>query len=149
MIRCRTLLFCLLVAYSCRAQQGGAVVRMTASERKDCVHAAMHAANESVETADHAYTSSDTSSAKAALDAALSDVRRGVDCALEGSRGQKNAEIELRRLSRRLSAVEQSIDADDRPYVHQAQVEVEKQRDRLLRAMFGAAAEVPPSEKKP
>jgi len=72
-----------------------------------------------------------------------------VDCSLQSRKGEKNAEIDLRKLARRMTDIMQTLDSEDRPHLANSLGELEKQRDRLLRAMFGAAAGGSATEKKP
>jgi hypothetical protein len=134
---------CLLIASSGVAQQNAAEIESRAAHAHggDCVRLNLQAAYAQVDGASRSYDKSDVESARAALNSVVADAERTVNCALHASRSQKNAEIELRRLSRRMTELQRSLDLDERPYVEHAHAAVEKQHDRLLREIFGDAAD--------
>ena len=136
------LLFGLLLAFSAAAQQGTSDLsqRAESASGSDCVHLALQAAHNDIEAADHGYAASNDAVARTAIDSAVHDATRAVDCALDSPHMQKKAEIELRKLSRRMTEIARSLEVEERPYVSNAQAEIEKQRDRLLHALFGDAA---------
>jgi hypothetical protein len=133
---------CLLLATCCMAQQDASEVRKKAEATSgvDCVHLFLQSGRISLEEADRRFAASDSKAAHLALDAAMRDMEHAVDCSLPVHRSQKSLEIELRELSRRTLAIEKSTESEERPYLKSVQVEIERQRDRLLHAMFGDAA---------
>lgn len=114
----------------------------------DCVRLSMQAARQDIEDADHYFVAGDVKAAHAAIDLSLHYARRSVDCSLQFHKGEKHAEIDLRTLIRRTKDVMQTLDSEDRAHLKQSVAELEKQRDRLLRGIFGPAAGGTP-EKKP
>ncbi len=139
----------LMLALSCFAWQDTAELRKKAetAEGGDCARIALQAANNDLEEAHGRFTASDFGAAHSALDASIADVHRAVECSLRASRTQKKTEIELRRLSRRMATIAQTVETEERPNLVHAQAEVEKERDRLLHALFGDAATSPPGKK--
>jgi len=141
---------CLLLPGPCMAQQEAAEMQKKAETANgvDCARLSIQAARMSLEDADRQFGASDSKGAHQSLDSAVHDVGHAVECSLHVSKYQKNTEIELRKLSRRISAMEKSLEAEEHPYLVSARAEVEKQRDRLLHSMFGDAAGST-GEKKP
>jgi hypothetical protein len=133
---------CLLISSGGVAQRGAAALESQAAQAHggECIRLNLQAANAHVDSASHSYDKSDMNAAHGAVNAIAVDVERSVDCALKSPHAQKSAEIELRRLSRRMTTLLHSLEVDERPYVEQAQAAVEKQHDRLLHAIFGDAA---------
>lgn len=146
----RVLPLVLLLASFCLAQQDAAELRKKAeaAEGGDCVRIALQAAHNDLEEAHRRFAASDINAAHSALDASVGDVHRAVECSLHAARTQKKAEIELRKISRRMATIAQAVESEERPNLAHAQAEVEKERDRLLHALFGDAA-TSPAEKKP
>jgi hypothetical protein len=138
----RVLTLCLVLACSCMAQQDATELRKKAesSSGVPCVRLYLQASRIGLEEADRDFAASDTKAAHQALDAAVHDVGHAVECSLHTPKSQKNAEIGLRELSRRITAMEHSIEAEERSYLASTRAEVERQRDRLLHSMFGDAA---------
>jgi hypothetical protein len=141
---------CFFLIGSCVAWQSAQELQSRAESANggECVHVNLRLARQHLADADHRFSDSDLAPARAAVDAALHDVSRAVECSLQVRRSQKSAEIELRELSRRMTALLHTLDSEQRPYLARAQSELEKQHDRLLHAIFGDAMG-PVAEKKP
>jgi hypothetical protein len=114
----------------------------------DCAHLGMLAAREAAENAKRFFEGGDGKAAHTAINFAMGDVRRAVDCSLQTGKAEKSTEIDLRRLIVRMKEVLHTLDTEDRPQLSQSLIELEGQRDRLLQALFGAAA-VGVVERKP
>jgi hypothetical protein len=145
------LLICLSLVSSCVAQAGPAADlqrRADQASGQDCVRLSMQAARETLENANRLFVSGEVKAAHKAVDVTVQYVRRSVDCSLQERKGEKAAEIDLRKLIRRTKDVQQTLDSEDRPHLARSLTELEKQRDRLLRGIFGAAAGGA-AEKKP
>lgn len=119
------------------------------SHGADCAHLSMQAARQLLEDADKQFEAGNLKAAHEGVDAAVRYAHRATDCSLEARKVQKNTEIELRKLIRRTKDVMQTLDSEDRPHLSQAILELEKQRNRVLHGMFGAAAPGDTTEKKP
>ena len=115
----------------------------------DCARLNMQAARKSVEDAKRLFESGDLKSAHNAIDLSLRYVGRSVNCSLQARKREKDTEIDLRRLIERMREVLHTLDTDERPQLSRSLNELEEQRDRLLHAIFGAAAGDSASEKKP
>jgi len=115
----------------------------------DCARLSMQAAHHAAEDAKRFFGSGEVKAAHNAIDVALGDVRRAVDCSLQAHKNEKNTEIDLRRLIGRMNEVLHTLDTEDRPRLSESVVELEEQRDRLLHALFGDAAGGGVAEKKP
>jgi hypothetical protein len=141
----------LLVTSFAVAQESPAAAlqrRADAATGMDCVHLSMQAARKALEDADHDFGAGDLKAAYAAIDLSLHYAQRSVDCSLQSHKGEKTTEINLRALIRRMRDIVQTLDSEDRQHLSQSITELEKQRDRLLRGIFGPAAGGSP-EKKP
>jgi hypothetical protein len=133
------------------AQQSPAAAlqqRADTASGMDCVRLSMQAARQDLEDADHYFGTGDVKAAHAAVDLSLHYARRSVDCSLQFHKGEKPTEINLRTLIRRMRDVMQTLDSEDRAHLKQSVTELEKQRDRILRGIFGPAVGDSP-EKKP
>jgi hypothetical protein len=100
----------------------------------------MRAARQALESANRLFLSGETQDAHAAVDVSMHYARRAVECALESRKHQKAAEIELRGFIRKMSDVARILDSEERRQLTEALAELEKERDRLLEAIFGPAA---------
>lgn len=132
-----------LLAAVCAAQDSAPVdlqSKADAARGTECAQLSMQAARKSLEDADRLFRGDGAQAAHGAIDVSLHYAGRSVDCALEARKHVKNAEIDLRELIRRMNDVRQTLDAEDRTQLTQAVAELEKQRDRLLQALFGPAA---------
>jgi hypothetical protein len=133
----------LLLAAVCVGQEGApAELQRRADQASgvECAHLSMQAARQSLDAADRLFGSGGVQAAHGAIDVSLHYAGRSVDCTLEAHKHIKDAEIEMRGLIRRMNDVSQTLDSEDRAHLSKAMAELEKQRDRLLRALFGAAA---------
>jgi arginine utilization protein RocB len=145
----------LLLAVSTAAQQAAPSLEQRADQASgaECIHLSMQAARERLEDANRRFLAADVKGAHDSIDASVHYAQRMVDCALQMRKGEKNAEknaeIDLRRLARRMTDIMRTLDSDDRPHLARSLVELDKQRDRLLHAMFGDAAGGGAGEKKP
>lgn len=115
----------------------------------DCARLSMQAAHQALEEAKRSFGSSNANAAHKAIDVAIGDVRHAVDCSLQAQKAEKTTEIDLRRLIARAKEVLHTLDTEDRPHLSRSLVDLEEQRDRLLLALFGAAAGGASAEKKP
>jgi hypothetical protein len=114
----------------------------------DCAHLSMQAARQTMEDANRYFETGDLKAAHTAIDVSVHYARRSVDCSLQSRKAEKAVEIDIRKLIRRVQDVQKTLDTEDRPHLTQSLAELEEQRDRLLRGIFGAAVGSTP-EKKP
>jgi len=106
----------------------------------DCTHLSMQAARQTLEEANRLFGAGEGKTAHADIDRAVHFAQHSVDCSVQARKGEKSAEIDLRKLIRRMKDILQTLDSEDRPHLKQSMVELESQRDRLLQSMFGASA---------
>jgi hypothetical protein len=139
----RALPMVLVLAAICAAQEAAPVDLQRKADQAsgtDCAQLSMQAARKSLEDADRLFRGDGARAAHGAIDVSLHYAGRSVDCALESRKHVKSAEIEMRELIRRMNDVRQTLDSAEQPQLSLALAELEKQRDRLLRALFGPAA---------
>jgi len=109
----------------------------------ECAKLSMRAARQALESADRLFLSGNAQAAHDAVDVSMHYAQRAVECTLESRKHQKAAEIELRGLIRRMNDVARMLDSEERQQLTDALAELEKERDRLLQAIFGPAAAGP------
>lgn len=122
--------------------------RADTAKGAECARLSMQAARQALEEANRYFEAGNVKAAHSAIDVSLHYVRRSVECSLQAHKNEKNAEIELRKLIRRMRDILQTLDSEDRQHLARSVTELEKQRDKLLHAIFGTAAGGAP-EKKP
>lgn len=115
----------------------------------ECARLSMQAANHLLEEANRSFGAGNVRAGHDAIDRSLHFARRAVDCTLQTRKGEKPTEIGLRNLIRRMNDVLRTLDSEDRPHLSHSVAELEEQRDRVLRAIFGPAAGSGTAEKKP
>jgi hypothetical protein len=127
---------------SLAGQDSGAELQRKADQAsgRDCTRLSMQAARQASEDAKRAFASGEVKAGRSSIDVSLNYVRRAVDCSLQAHTGEKATEIDLRRLIGRMNEILHRLDTEDRPQLAQSLTELEAQRDRLLQALFGAAA---------
>jgi hypothetical protein len=136
------LLFCLMLSVWCEAQDGAlADLQKRADEANgvDCVHLSMDTARRALEEADRLFGTGSVKAAHRNVDLSVHYAQRSVDCSLHAQKSEKAEEIDLRKLIRRMKDISQTLDTEDRPHISQSLAELDRQRDRLLHSMFGAA----------
>jgi 1-aminocyclopropane-1-carboxylate deaminase/D-cysteine desulfhydrase-like pyridoxal-dependent ACC family enzyme len=128
-----------------KAEQASAELQQRADRASggECVKLSMRAAHQALQDADYLFSAGSMQPAHAAVDLALHDAKRAVECTLESRKHLKSAEIELRSLIRRMNELVRTLDTEERPQLTEAIAELEKERDRLLQAIFGAQAAGP------
>jgi hypothetical protein len=62
---------------------------------------------------------------------------RGAQCSMESRKHEKDTEINLRKLSRRLSDLEKTLSFEDRALVREQTYNIDRLREKLLTNMFG------------
>jgi hypothetical protein len=138
----RALPIVLLVCARCLAQEPALDAlqhRADEASGTECARASMQVARRLLEDAHHLF-GNNSQAAQNRIDLAVHYATRAVDCTLASHKHEKAVEVEMRGLIRRTREVARSVEDDDRPRVNQAGDQMEKQRDRLLQAIFGSAA---------
>ena len=144
-------LMAVLLAASVAAQDAPADLQQRAAQANgsDCARLNMQVARETLEEAKRLFGSGDLKAAHKEIDVSLGYVGHSVDCSLQARKREKATEIDLRRLIDRMKEVLHTLDTEDRPHISHSLAQLEEQRDRLLQAIFGAAAGGGAPEKKP
>ncbi len=91
------------------------------------------------------FNQGDMEKGQASIAEAVTYAQKGVDAAIASGKLQKQTEIELRKISKRLHDLAEALPFDDRASVQGAVEKIEELRSRLLTSMFGPQAE--PKEK--
>ena len=94
-------------------------------------------ARKQVDLANDAFIKGDTTKAQAAVRDAVSYAQKALVSAKQTKKRLKQADITLRKTSRRLADVARSVTFEDRPPVNQAVDEIEAIREQILELMFG------------
>ncbi len=110
--------------------------RADAAQGADCAQVCMEAAEGLVQTADEFFTSGDVEKAQAAMNDAVQYARKATDGSIKSGKRQKKTEIALRRLSKKMQGIDQTLAVDDRPEVEKSIAAVEKMRTDLLMSLF-------------
>ena len=109
----------------------------------ECAKLSMRAARQALESADRLFLDGNPQDGHAEVDVSIHYARRAVECTLESRKHPKAVEIELRGFIRRMNEVARMLDTEERRHLTDALAELEKDRDRLLQAIFGPAAAGP------
>ncbi len=100
---------------------------------KDCFDAAAHVA----EAANKAFTDGNVELGHKWMHDAVEYARKGTEASIKTRKHQKHAEISLRKLSKRIHDIGDTLSVDDRPPIYQDSKTVDGLRDEMLKAMFG------------
>ncbi len=113
-----------------------AVARAKAANPKDCTRDCLEAARKLVDLSDQYFTVGNVKDGHAAMDEAGRLALRAGQASIQTNKRRKDTEIGLRKLQKRVSDIEQTLDIDDRPAVHQVAVNISKARSDILMSMF-------------
>lgn len=105
-----------------------------------CIKQQLQLADAALLRAGQSYEKSEYEAAHKNLDELTAAAQQATSCALATPRMHKRAEIALRTLLHRMNALARTQEAEEQPRLNHAIREVDLQHDRLLRAIFGAAA---------
>ena len=138
----RILPFALIVVLigSCAAQEDP-LRRMQriadSSNGGDCARFSIALALRLVEIGDKQYAEGKVAEAEQLIRQTGHYAERSAFCSIESGKHEKDTEINLRKLSKRLSEVERTLAFEDRALVHEQAQKVDLMRERLLTSMFG------------
>jgi hypothetical protein len=119
-----------------KADADKAVARAQAANPKDCTRDCLEAARKLVDLANQYFTAGNTKDAHAAMDQAGQFALKAGRDSLDTRKRRKDTEIGLRRLQRRISEIEETLDVDDRASLHQIVTDISKTRGDILMSMF-------------
>ncbi len=132
-----------------KAEADQAVARAQAAGPKDCTKDCLDAARKLVELSNEYFTAGNVQEAHAAMDNAGRFAVKAGQASVDTKKRRKDTEIGLRKLQKRISDIEQTLDVDDRPSVHQIAVNISKTRSDILMSMFDQPRkELGPDEKE-
>lgn len=133
-----------------KADADKAVAQAQAASPKDCTKDCLEAARKLVELADQYFTVGNVKEAQATMAQAGQFALKAGHDAIDTKKRRKDTEIGLRKLQRRISEIEETLDVDDRPAVHQVAANISKTRSDILMSMFDEPKKElgPPAEKE-
>lgn len=129
-----------LLSVSLCAQEDLAKAREKADHASpsDCAKSCFEAARQLVDASNKEYGDGNVEQGLKLMNDALVYARRGTEASIKTHKNQKNAEIALRKMAKRVHDVSDSLALDDRPPVMEDQKLLERLRDDMLAAMFGS-----------
>lgn len=127
-----------------------AAARAQAADPKDCTKDCLEAARKLVELSDAYFTAGNVKDAQATMGQAGQFALKAGHDAIDTKKRRKDTEIGLRKLQRRISEIEETLDVDDRPAVHQIAANISKTRSDILMSMFDEPKKElgPPADKE-
>jgi len=114
--------------------------RFTAATPGERPHICVQIAQQQMNEADKLYAANDFDKAQTALTDVVAYSELARDYAIQSRKHQKQTEIAVRQLSRRLNDLMRSLPHDDQPAVRDAITRLQRVRDDLLAAMFPKGA---------
>jgi hypothetical protein len=133
-----------------KAEADKAVAKAQAANPKDCTKDCLEAARKLVDLADQYFVAGNARDAHATMDQAGQFALKAGRDSIETKKRRKDTEIGLRKLQRRISEIEESLNFDDRPSVHQVVSNISKTRSDILMSMFDEPKKElgPPADKE-
>src|SRR3954447_4212451 len=110
--------------------------RADAAQGQYCAEVCVDAAAALVESADKLFTEGNAEQGHQQMKDAVSYAERATKGSIQSNKRQKKTEIGLRKLSRRMTEIRQTLAIDDRPPMDELINAVEKMRTALLMSMF-------------
>jgi len=90
-----------------------------------------------IEASNQLYNGGDADGGLKLMNDAVRYAKRGTEASIQSRKNEKNAEIALRKMAKRMHDVGQSLALDDRAPVFKAEDSVNDLRDQMLAALFG------------
>ncbi len=133
-----------------KAETDKAVAHAQAADPKDCTRDCLEAARKLVDLSDQYFIVGNVKDAQAAMDQAGQFALKAGRDSITTKKRRKDTEIGLRKLQKRISDIEQTLDVDDRPTVHQIVSSISKTRSEILMSMFDMPKKElgPPADKE-
>ena len=110
--------------------------RADAAQGQYCAEICVDAAAALVESADKLFTEGNAEQGHQQMKDAVTYAEKATKGSIQSNKRQKKTEIGLRRLSRRMTEIRQTLAIDDRPPMDELINAVEKMRTALLMSMF-------------
>jgi len=139
-------LFALIAAESARAIPAseptveGLKARLASTRVGDKPHVCVEIAQKQLKEADRFYASNDAEKGRAALVDVVAFSELARDYAIESHKYQKQAEIAVRAMTRKLNELTHSLDHDEQAPVRDAISRLQRVEDDLLKSMFPKGA---------
>jgi hypothetical protein len=134
------LIFSAGVAFSTTAADKPALqelrTRADAAQGQYCAEVCVDAAAALVESADKLFTDGNAEQAHQQMKDAVTYAEKATKGSIQSNKRQKKTEIGLRKLSRRMTEIRQTLAIDDRAPMDELINAVEKMRTALLMSMF-------------
>jgi hypothetical protein len=130
---------CLVLATSVCGQSSLDKTRERAEKasNSDCAKVCFEAARQLIEASNQLYSGGDAEGGLKLMNDAVGYAKRGTEASIQSRKNEKNAEIALRKMAKRMHDVGQSLALDDRAPVFKAEDSVNDLRDQMLAALFG------------
>lgn len=122
--------------------------RADAANPKDCTKVCAEAAEKLVDQSSAEFDGGNAEAAHKALEDAIAYSRRAASSAIETRKRQKQVEIDLRKIVRRIDHIKDTLNFEDRPRLEEHIKELEGLRDELLASMFGPSVKKAPDVPK-
>ena len=125
---------------SCAAQEDPLVrLRQIAdtSHGGDCARYSVAYAKLLAEVGDKQYAEGKVDQAEQLIRQLGQYAERGTRCSIESHKHEKDTEINLRKLSRRLTDIEKTVSFEDRALIREQTYNIDRLREKLLTNMFG------------
>ncbi len=103
----------------------------------DCAKICIKVAQRLAEISNSQFEAGTVEVAQKTMQDAIAYAERGANGAIESHKHQKDADIELRKLAKRMRDIAESLSVDDRQPILDGVKKIEKLRDQVLTAMFG------------
>ena len=131
--------WCLVLTTCAYAQSTVDKTRERAENAKpsDCAKVCFEAAKQLIEASNQLYEGGDVAQGLKLMNDAVGYAKRGTEASIQSRKNQKNAEIALRKMAKRVHEVGQSLALDDRPPVFKAEEQMDALRDQMLATLFG------------
>lgn len=119
-----------------------------ASDPEKCTDRCLKAARSLAELSNDYFTAGNVQDAHAAMkEAGRLAVKAGTS-SLTARKKRKQTEIGLRKLEKRISDIEETLNFEDRPAVHNIVKQIDKVRSDILMSMFETKKELGPDQKE-
>lgn len=110
--------------------------RADAAQGQFCAEVCVDAAAALIEDADKQFTNGNAESGLQEMKDAVNYAEKATKCSIQSNKRQKKTEIGLRKLSRRITEIRQTLADDDRPPLDELIKSIETMRTQLLMSMF-------------
>jgi hypothetical protein len=131
---------CLLLSSNALAQNSTVDKTRERAEKakpSDCAKVCFEAAKQLIEASNQLYEGGDAVGGLKLMNDAVAYAKRGTEASIESRKNEKNAEISLRKMAKRMHEIGQSLALEDRAPVFANEKALDDMRDQMLAALFG------------